>query len=932
MCINPAHKQQLLSKYGLPELEIERLEKSGEVRSLSPSEVRSHLGRSDIDSSGLLFRYPNGTTTTIRLDIPIITDSGKPQRYARPLGEPNSLFNPGIDLQALQEIWITEGEAKSLCGHAYGLSVVGLSGIWNWRTEGEEAALLAQGEKLKDQEALLPELAQVDWSGKKINLLYDSDITPGHRAYPAFERLAEQLYRLGAEEVRILSLPSKGQGQKVGLDDFILAKGPEQALLGLQAIKDRKELYLPIRAGGLAYAEKLIKSQNMEDKLKAVVAYLGSQGEASTLLWLRAQIGLQSDVRKALLTEGKKKLRELQVRPQKPSSQAELTQGLGPEYAQIKALLQPHLDEFSLDEFGRIGKIEWKPGIRDGKEVLEPRLIHLCNFAAWPTRDILKDNGITSERFTELEGLLQGSTLRPVKIPSKEFQEMKWVIGAWGTSAAIKPKREQDLRYALQLMAQSGIPETTIFTHLGWRKIKGSWVYLHAGGAVGSDNESIEVELTERFKRYVLPSEVKDKRMALKGSLLCLELGPKKLLYPLYAGVWLAPLCEPLRQAGIEPSHLTYLWGDSGAYKSSLIALLLSHFGDFNKLVLPASFKDTKLSIPEMAFEAKDIILVVDDLYPAQDPKERARLSGTLEHLTRNQGDRQGRGRLKSTSELMVGHPPRGLIYSTGEYMALLGSSLARTEALHIKRGDIDKNKLELAQHPTQKALLAEAMTGYLEWLAPRLDGLSPQFLEDFEYLRKEAAKAATTRNRHGRYDETMAYLQLGLNLFINYVVEQGALTQEEGKKILQEAWESFNQVADDLAQVAEKVEPTKRFFEALLELQTQGRIYFATMEDAIPEDITQIPGWVKIGWGPDEKGIYYLQWGVTWEAVTKYLRAQEESLIVSKNGLLDSFEQQGLLAYKQGNGERRVIVKSIAGKDIRVLPIFEKAFQLEEE
>lgn len=931
MCINPAHKQQLLSKYGLPELEIERLERSGEVCSLSPSEVRVHLGRSDIDSSGLLFRYPNGTTTTIRLDIPIITDSGKPQRYARPLGEPNSLFNPGVDLAQAGEIWLTEGEAKALCGHAYGLPVVGLSGIWNWRTEGEEAALLAGGEKLKDQEALLPELAQVDWGGKKLNLLYDSDITPGHRAYPAFERLAEQLYRLGAEEVRILSLPSKGQGLKVGLDDFILAKGPEQALKDLEAIKDRKELYLPIRAGGLAYAEKLIKSQDLKDKLKAVVAYLGSQGEASTLLWLRAQIGLQSDVRKALLTEGKKKLRELQVRPQKPSSQDELTQGLGPEYAQVKALLQPHIDEFSLDELGRIGKIEWKPGFKDGKEVLEPRLVHICNFAAWPTRDILKDNGVATERFTELQGLLQGTPLKAVKVSSKDFQEMKWVIGAWGTSAAIKPKREQDLRYAIQLMAQSGIPETTIFTHLGWRKVKGKWLYLHANGAVGSDTE-IEVEVNERFKRYVLPSSTKDIKAALKASLFCLELGPKIILYPLYAGIWLAPLCEPLRQAGIEPSHLTYLWGESGSLKSTLIALLLSHYGDFNRLVLPASFKDTKLSLPEMAFGAKDIILPVDDLYPAQDPKERIKNSGTLEYLTRNQGDRQGRGRLKSTSELMIGHPPRGLVYSTGEYLALLGSSLARTEALHIKKGDIDKDKLELAQDPTQKALLAEAMTGYLLWLAPQLDNLSSQLLEDFEYLRKEAAKAATSRNRHGRYDETMAYLQLGLNLFINYVVEQGALTQEEGKEILQEAWESFNQVADDLAQVAEKVEPTKRFFEALLELQTQGRIYFATMEDAIPEEITQIPVCVKIGWGPDEKGIYYLQWGVTWEAVTKYLRAQEESLIVSKNGLLDSFEQQGLLAYKQGDGERRVIVKSIAGKDRRVLPIFEKAFQMEGE
>ena len=71
---------------------------------------------------------------------------------------------------------------------------------------------------------------------------------------------------------------------------------------------------------------------------------------------------------------------------------------------------------------------------------------------------------------------------------------MKWLIEAWGVRAAIKPKLEQEVRYALQLMAQGGIPESTIFTQLGWRKVNGSWAFLHAGGAVGS--EAVEVEIT----------------------------------------------------------------------------------------------------------------------------------------------------------------------------------------------------------------------------------------------------------------------------------------------------------------------------------------------------------------------------------------------------------------------------------------------------
>ena len=80
--------------------------------------------------------------------------------------------------------------------------------------------------------------------------------------------------------MRILSLPPGAQGQKVGLDDFILARGPEQALQDLQKLRDKAEPYLPIRAGAVRYAERKIKSESLKDKLKATVAYLGAKRKA----------------------------------------------------------------------------------------------------------------------------------------------------------------------------------------------------------------------------------------------------------------------------------------------------------------------------------------------------------------------------------------------------------------------------------------------------------------------------------------------------------------------------------------------------------------------------------------------------------------------------------------------------------------------------
>jgi hypothetical protein len=760
--ISQAHKQRLQFNHGLPEALVRSLEeggKSGEVCSLLPSEVRSHLGRTDIDSSGFQIKYPGNGASTIRLDTPPVNGDGKPQKYLRRKGEPNYLFNPGVDLTQAGKVWVIEGELKALCGYAQGLPIVAVGGVWSWRTLGEEAALLAKGEKLSDEQALLPELAVPSWEGKSISLLYDSDITPGHKSYDAFPRLAEQLYRLGAEEVRILALPSLPEVKgKVGLDDYILAKGPEEALQDLQRIRDRAKPYLPWRDGGLTYAERLIKSSSPEDKLKAAIAYLGAKGKFIAGAWLKEKGLLQKDIT-LLLQEAKEKLAQLQAKPRtSSSSQSGEDPQLGPEYAQVKALLQPHVDEYALDELGRIGKIVWVKSFEEGKEVYQSILKHICDFAAWPIRNIFKDNGLTTERFVEFQGIFQGgATLKPFKVSGKTFQEMKWLIDAWGVGAAIKPKQEQEVRYALQLMAQTGIPESTIFTHLGWRKEKGSWIFLHAGGAVGSEAGEVEIEISDRLWKYILPGETGNVKEALKTSLSLLELGPKKIMYPLYALIWLTPLCEPLRQARIEPGFVTYVWGFTGSFKSTVIALLLCHYGNFDPKGLPASFRDTPKSIEEMASQAKDILLVVDDLYPAKSPKERMQLEEKQEYLTRGQGDRTGRGKLKSTSELMAGHPPRGLILSSGEIMPLSGSSLARNFVLHLLKEDINQEKLTQAQ--AQQDLLSHAMMGYLEYLAPQIDALIPQLPGDFERLREQAKKESKTRTRHRRLDETVALI-----------------------------------------------------------------------------------------------------------------------------------------------------------------------------
>jgi hypothetical protein len=404
-------------------------------------------------------------------------------------------------------------------------------------------------------------------------------------------------------------------------------------------------------------------------------------------------------------------------------------------------------------------------------------------------------------------------------------------------------------------------------------------------------------------------------------------------MYPLLASVYLAPLCEPLRQAGIEPSFLPYIWGVSRTKKSTLIALLLCHFGSFDPKGLPASFRDTANSIEKLAFLAKDTILPVDDLYPAREPKERAKQEGVLEHLSRGQGDRTARGRMKADTSLREGLPPRGLALCSGESMPLSGSSLARTFIHKLQKGSIDLKKLTQAQ--SQQDLLSHAVRGYLEYLTPQMGDLPSQLKEAFIQLRGEALKKATIKTRHSRLDEAISHLHLGLNAFISFAEAQGVLSQEEGEKILREAWEIFNQLADEQALQEQAGEPSKKIAEASLELEAQGRIYWADMEDT--------PGFldhsVKVGWKDGERGIFYTNLGTLFKEVNQHLRGQGEYLSLSKADFISYLNQRELLVEKdkatnQSRDQKTIWIKdnSEDKKTRKTYAISEKFFKVEGE
>lgn len=156
--------------------------------------------------------------TRVKPDRPRVS-KGKAVKYESPKGRPNEIYLPpgmaGVLASPRRNFLITEGEKRSLKAMQENFFCVGLVGVW--------------GFKAARSERLIPALDRVDWDGRIIAIVFDSDMARNPHVQEAAKRLAALLTARGAT-VRIVRLPDgppddAGNPTKMGLDDFLVAHG-----------------------------------------------------------------------------------------------------------------------------------------------------------------------------------------------------------------------------------------------------------------------------------------------------------------------------------------------------------------------------------------------------------------------------------------------------------------------------------------------------------------------------------------------------------------------------------------------------------------------------------------------------------------------------------------------------------------------------------
>ncbi len=566
----------------------------------------------------------------------------------------------------------------------------------------------------------------------------------------------------------------------------------------------------------------------------------------------------------------------------------------------------------------------------------------LANFDARIVRqEVLVDGSGDLPRLLVIEGHhASGRRLPPARVAAAEFAGLNWVLSAFGTDAVISAGSavRDKLREAIQRFSGT-VSETRVYQHTGFVRLADGWGFLHAGGVIGSCLP-VAVELSGALARYRLPATVADGREGVRRTLALFELSPEPAISVLWCAVYLAPLASIL-----QPDLTVWLWGRTGSFKSTLAALLLSHFGAFDRKTLPADWSSTDNMLERLAFLAKDVPLVIDEFAPAGTRQEQQKLVVKASRLIRAQGNLSGRGRMRADTSLRPAMPPRGLIIATAEMPPPLPeSALARTVLVELARGGINRAALTEAQ--TQTADLAEAMALYLGWVAKHYDELQETLPEAFRHARQAHQEAG-----HLRVPEVLANLEVGaataLTAFGDLGLADTAIVGDVMGRIRRDLHTIGCQQRGQVAQAR----PGLRFVGVLRELFAKKAAYLVSRSGDVPflaeelgwqlsattaeqgADATVVPGrgGSRLGWA-DEEWLYLLP-AVAYREVTRFLNDADQVLGASEDALHRDLEDLRLIDVRAAHdGTRRTVPIMLEGKQQRVLKLRRSALQVEDD
>lgn len=488
----------------------------------------------------------------------------------------------------------------------------------------------------------------------------------------------------------------------------------------------------------------------------------------------------------------------------------------------------------------------------------------ITNFSVQIVSETVYTRQQDTHRELEIVATVRGKSLT-VEVPAEEFERMSWVIPKLGAEAIIYPGygAKDEARAAIQTLSPN-IRQLVGIEKLGWNELNRQHFYVHAGGVIGKDTSTrtdscvqnrpaanqqqekglrlnqgegtisrvevntlgIRMRIPKALSRYRFeePSSGNQLTQDIRESMKLLTLAPLRISVPVYCAIWCA--------LSGDVDFSIHLYGSTGCFKTEYAALATQHFGaGLDARNLPANWSSTSNYIRALSAYAGNVVLPVDDFVPTGSQYDIEKSNRAAEDVFRSQGNSAGRGRCYRDGTPQETEQPKCMMFSTGEVRPSGHSLTSRVLTLEINPGDIadrgdeaKMRKLTEAQRTAKSGAYSRATAAYIQYFASDFENNQKELKEQSERFRDMFASSCG----HARTSDAAGKLLAGLDLFLSFAVDVGAIDDETFEKVWKMAHEGLYEVLQHQDQEQSDESPVSRFLELLQTALSTGRAHLA--------------------------------------------------------------------------------------------------------
>lgn len=279
-----------------------------------------------------------------------------------------------------------------------------------------------------------------------------------------------------------------------------------------------------------------------------------------------------------------------------------------------------------------------------------------------------------------------------------------------------------------------------------------------------------------------------------------------------------------LRQAfvdvGINPCLCVFLYGESGKRKTTVSGFLTQLYARNDGIKSPVRLNASIPAAINLILNARDCVVVLDDLFPAKSKELRRKQEETLSEIVRCIADGTTPSRMKGG--LRSDFKPMCGVLFTGEYLIGEGSDAARI--IPVEMEDIDGEKLKYFQD--NPLFLSTFYYYFIQWAVDNYNDI-------VGFLRNKLGEyRCGDLGIHPRLQESLYFLDTSYYLMLSYFCEKGIFLEDEAIVLHRAFLKRVTEIVKCQNRRVEKNVPisnsTVDYWEHICCSFREGKIYYA--------------------------------------------------------------------------------------------------------